>query len=136
MASTGVMEGRLILLLVEGVVIAHAKSNTTTHTTAVIDVTTKDSANNATFLAGIRNSSAQTTFLFAEDATNGYEDLFDYWKAGTAVTLRETSGVVGDKYYESEALITNLSKAASNGDTVSCDVSFQISGEITKGTEA
>lgn len=137
MASTGINEGRLVYLAVGGSVITHSTGLSVSTATGTIDITTKDSANDAEFLAGIRNATASGTFLFAENATYGYTALAAIQhSASNSVTLRLTSGVTGDKYYEWTAIITNMTNTANNGEAQSCDISFQMTGAVTIGTEA
>jgi hypothetical protein len=132
MASTGIMEGRLTYITLAGTQLSHGTTNDWTNSSAMIDITTADSANDAEFLAGIRSRTVSGSFMFAEDATYGYEDLYDLWVAGTAVALVSTTGVTGDMEYTASALISELSKSNPNGEASSCAVSFQITGVVTK----
>ena len=134
MASTGKMNGNAIGVYSGGTLITHSLTDTFSMSMSPIDTTTKDSAGNAEHLAGLRSSEFTASFYFAEDATYGFEDLHDAWAAGTTLTIKQSSGVVGDKEYSGSAHITSLNRTAEHDGNVSCEATFQVTGAITKGT--
>lgn len=134
MPSTGKMNGNAIGIYIGSTLVTHSLNHTFTVNMSPIDTTTKDSAGDAEHLAGLRNSEFSASFYFAEDATYGYEDLWDAWLAGTTLTVKTSSGVSGDKEYSASAHVTSLSITAEHDGNVSCDASFAVTGAVTKGT--
>lgn len=134
MPSTGKMNGNAIGIYIGSTLVTHSLNHTFTVNMSPIDTTTKDSAGDAEHLAGLRNAEFSASFYFAEDATYGYEDLWDAWKAGTTLTVKTSSGVTGDNEYSASAHVTSLSITAEHDGNVSCDASFAVTGAVTKAT--
>lgn len=132
MASTGKNNGTLIGLYVGGTKISHLTSNDFSVEHSTREASTKDSAGYREVLEGMRSASFSADGYFAEDATYGYEDLYDAWVARTALTVRWSSAVTGDQYYEATAYLTSLQTTAPLEDTQTFSASFDITGTITK----
>ena len=132
----GAQNGTAVVLKVEGTTIAKGKSNTFNLSRALIDVSNKDSAGWKEQIYGQGSGSFDFDGVFDEAATYGYEELFDAIKAKTLLTVRMTSATTGDKYYEAECLLSNLTLTAPMEDAETFTCTFDITGEPTKGTVA
>ena len=100
MSSTGILNGTLAVIKVAATAVAHLTSNDISFEMATREATTKDSAGNKETLEGLKSFSGSGSGYFAEDASYGFEDLYDVIDARTPVTVRWSTGVVGDTYYE------------------------------------
>ena len=121
-------------MYVGGTKIAHLTSNDFTVEHSPRDATTKDSSGYREILEGLRSGSFSADGYFAEDAAYGFTDLFAAWTGRTALTVRLSSAVSGDNYYEATAYLTSLSRTAPVEDTETFSASFDISGSVTEGT--
>lgn len=128
--------GTAVVLKVEGTTIAKGKSNTFNLSRALIDVSNKDSNGYKEQIYGQGSGSFDFDGVFDESGTYGYEDLYDAITGKTILTVRMTSATTGDKYYEAECLISNLSLAAPMEDVETFTCTFEITGAPTKGTVA
>ena len=81
-----------------------------------------------------KNWSMSGSGYFSYDGTNGFSQLFAAYLAGTAVTVRISTGVTGDKAYSGSAFVESLSKTAGIDDTVSFDFTFAGNGAIAETT--
>tara|TARA_R110000822_G_scaffold242165_2_gene371374 strand:- start:28 stop:438 length:411 start_codon:yes stop_codon:yes gene_type:complete len=136
MATTGKANGTLCVIAVGGTDIAYLTSNSLSFEMATRDATTKDSAGNTEILEALRSFSVTGEGYFAEDATYGFEDLYTSYEARTAVTVRYSTGVVGDIYYEGSMFITSLQKTDGLEETSTFSVSLNGTGAVTKAAEA
>lgn len=136
MATTGIVNGTLGLISVGGTVVSHLTNVDVSFEMATRDATTKDSGGDKDVLEGLKSFSGSASGYFAEDATYGFEDLYDAYTARTAVTVLWTSEVSGDVTYSGSAYITSLSRSAGVEESVTFEVSFEGTGSVTKGTVA
>lgn len=136
MPSTGKMNGNAIGIYIGGTLLTHSLNHSFNSNMATIDTTTKDSAGDAEHLPGLRSYEFSASFYFAEDAAEGYEDLWDALIAGTDLTVKTSSGVTGDQEYSATAHVTSVTLSAEHDGNVSCDVSFAVTGAITKSAIA
>ena len=136
MATTGIANGTLCVINVEGTDIAYLTSNSISFEMATRDATSKDSGGNTTVLEGLKSFSVQGEGYFAEDASYGFEDLYIAYAARTAVTVKYTTGVTGDVYYQGECYITSLSKNDGLEESATFSVTLNGTGAVTKGTES
>lgn len=134
MASTGKMNGNAIGIYIGSTLITHSLNHNFSVSMSPIDTTTKDSAGDAEHLAGLRSAEFSASFYFAEDATYGYEDLWDAQKAGTTLTVKTSSAVAGDAEYSASANVTSLNITAEHDGNVTCEASFAVTGAVTKAT--
>jgi predicted secreted protein len=134
MATTGIMNGTLLLLYVEGTVIAKTTSHSLSVNHSLRETTNKDSAGWKDNLEGLRDWSIDCDALHAEDNAFGLEDLLDFVLTRTQVTLKFSTEVSGDVKYSGEAWITSVSENAGVEDNVSYSVSFEGTGALSKGT--
>jgi predicted secreted protein len=98
------------------------------------EVTNKESGGNAEFRESKKSWSGSGEFIFAPDATYGFEDLFALWQARTMVTVRFSTETVGDKYYQGSAYITSLPATFPVEDNVTFTMSLQGTGALTEYT--
>jgi hypothetical protein len=135
MASTGILNGTLGVVKVGGVTIAHLTSNNFNVEMSTRDASTKSSAGWKDVLEGQRSWGGSASGYFAEDAAYGFEDLFDVMESRTLVTLRFTTGVTGDKYYEGEAYVTSIARTDGLEESSTFEATFEGTGVLAKDTE-
>lgn len=134
MASTGILNGTLAKVQVAGTTIAHLTSNSLTFDMSTRDASTKDSNGWKSSLEGQKAFSGSAEGFFAEDASYGYEDLFDVFAARTAVTITYTTDVSGDIEYSGSCYITSLERTDGLEESSTFSVSFEGTGAVTKAT--
>lgn len=135
MATAGKMNATLLKVYIGGTAIAHSTSGQISLNTDMRDVTTKDSSGNREVLPGLRSGSISTSGLYAEDAAYGIIDLQALRDAGTAVTVKFSTEVSGDHYYESSGYIASIElNADSPEDNVTFSATFELTGALTYGT--
>ena len=134
MPSTGILNGTLAKIQVAGTTIAHLTSNSLTFDMSTRDASRKDSNGWKESLEGQKSFSGSAEGFFAEDATYGYEDLFDVFAARTLVTVTWTTDVVGDTQYSGSCYITSLEKTDGLEESSTFSVSFEGTGAVTKAT--
>lgn len=139
MASTGINNGTLTALYIYvanvPTKIAHLTGNDMSLSTNIRDTSTKDSGGFKEGKAAQKSWSFSGSGYFAEDATGiGYEELFDYWRAGTQVLIIQSSQVTGDKMYKGVGNITSLNRSNPVEDSETFEVSIEGTGTITKFT--
>ncbi len=139
MASTGINNGTLtaLYIYVANVLtkVAHLTGNDMSLSTNVRDTSTKDSGGYKEGKPAQKSWSFSGSGYFAEDATGvSFEDLFDYWRAGTQVLVVQSSQVTGDKFYKGLGNITSLSKSSPVEDSETFEISIEGTGTITKFT--
>ena len=134
MATAGKFNGNILEISFGGTVLTHALQHSESHSMSTIDVTTKDSSSQEEVIAGLRGSEISASGYFAEDATYGYEDLYDLYAAGTSVTVLVASTVSGDVSYSYTAFVTSLNRTAEMDTAVGFEVSLKPTGTVTKGT--
>lgn len=136
MATTGILNGTLAVIKVEDTAIAHLTSNEISFEMATRDATTKSSGGNKEILSALKSFKGSGSGYFAEDAAYGFEDLYIAMAARNPVTVRWTTGVTGDIYYEGECYITSLSRNDGLEESSTFEVSFEGTGAVTKAAEA
>ncbi len=101
MASTGINNGTIsaLYVYVAGVAtkIADMTTNDFSVEMATRDASNKDSGGWQDILEGQKSWSMSADAYFSEDASYGYEDLFDLWTGRTKVLVAFSSSVNGDK---------------------------------------
>ena len=134
MATTGVVDGRIIQLKAAGSVIANLLSHDESFNTAMRDITTKDSAGDAQFAPGLRSYDVSGKLLFVEGATQGFSAMLTAQQAGTQLTLISASTVTGDTKITYTAYVMTLKKTNPQNANVEIDVTFKITGAPTIAT--
>lgn len=134
MATTGNINGTNILIYVGGSAIACTTSASISMSMSTIDVSCKGSGGWAEKIAGQKEWSMSGEGLTQFDAAYGFVDLVSVWKNRTAVTVRFSTNVTGDEYFEGTAYITSLSEDAPNEDVVTYSFELEGSGELNTPT--
>ena len=132
MASTGILNGTLAKIQVGGVTVAHLTSNSLTFDHSTRDASTKDSAGWKESLEGQMSFSGSAEGFFAEDATYGFEDLYDAFILRNQVTVTWTTDVVDDVEYSGASYITSLERTDGLEESSTFSVSFEGTGAVTK----
>jgi TP901-1 family phage major tail protein len=133
MAQTaGIINGTLAKISVAGSTIAHLTSNSITFDMSTRDASTKDSSGSKESLSGQKSFSGSAEGFFAEDATYGYEDLYDVFAARTKVELIYTNANAGDMQYRGDVFITSLERTDGLEESTTFSVSFEGTGAVTK----
>lgn len=132
MATTGIVNGSLICIYVEGVKVAYLLSNSSSKSRATRKTSNKDSGQFETSLAGLISTGYECNGLMVEGSS--YVTLYDLFIAGDSVTVMESSGVTGDIKYSQEAIITKLDRDNPHQENSTFSVSFEGTGDITKAT--
>lgn len=135
MATAGIQNATITYFSDGGTQITHLTEITFDMSTDMIDITTKDSGGYREILPGLRSMSGSGTAYYAEDATEGFEEMYANFTGRTAVTLRRTTGVSGDTYIETTAYLSNLSETAGTEDVRSYTFTYEVSAAPTSGTE-
>lgn len=132
----GKLNGTDLLIYVSTTPIAGSTNNSLSINGEVIDVTTKDSAGWRELLGGLRSWSMAGEGKFDDAAAYGFEDLFALIDARTPVTVRFTKDEAGETYYEGDAYVTKLEKAAPMEDAVTFSFSLEGTGPLEEGQVA
>jgi predicted secreted protein len=137
MATTGKINTTLLAVYVGGTKINHAQGGSLNIDHSPRDVTTKDSAGWQEVLEGLRSWSVSANGLLAFDATYGTDDLDDIITGRTTVTVRFSTEVTGDTYYEGTAYISNLAcDSPGQEETATWSCEFAGTGALTVGAVA
>lgn len=136
MSTTNPEYGGNLKLKIGGTEITNLTSHNVNKERATRNVTTRDSGDNQEVRPTIKSRDIGFEGLISKDATYGYDEIDDAWRAGTLVTWREGSGVTGEPYETGTGYITSLQKEAPFDDNVTFSGTLQVTGDTTKGTEA
>lgn len=140
MATTGIVNAKLLTFYkdVTGTktAIACATEATINFEKEMRETTCKESGDNRTYLPSFTNATGSFSGLFSFDATNySAEDVYTDLAAGTSITVRFSTEVSGDIYWQASAFVTSLSiSSGQNGENVTYSGNLQFTGAITKGT--
>ena len=132
MATTGVFNGTLMGVYVDGVEVAVATSFDLTVNAAEIDISSKDSAGWKDILAGQMDWSVSVDGLFSLSATEGMKEQFDELISRASVNLKMSTNVSGDYYFHGTAYCTSISMNAPKEDKPTWSATFVGSGALTK----
>jgi predicted secreted protein len=120
------------------VVIDHVTECSISVSTDMRDITTKTSGGWRELLPGLKSSSLSLSGLFAEDATNGYNQLVDHQIAGDKLYIIFTNtgatavGNAGDEQFDVIGYITSLEQTAGVEDNVGFSLSVEITGTVVR----
>jgi len=134
MATTGTFNGKLIGVYVDGTLIACATSGTLSVEADTIDATCKDSDAWGDTLLGQRSWSMAVEALVKFDGAEGVEESIDYILNDTTVTLKFSTEVTGDVYWQGDAKASSVEVNAGNNEVASWSVTFEGKGAIVKRT--
>tara|TARA_B110000285_G_scaffold174951_1_gene196188 strand:+ start:185 stop:631 length:447 start_codon:yes stop_codon:yes gene_type:complete len=102
------------------------------------DITTKTSGGWRELLPGLKSASLSLSGLFAEDATNGYNQLVDNQIAGELLYIEFTNtgagavGNAGDEQFTVSGYITSLEQTAGVEDNVGFSLSVEVTGTVAR----
>jgi len=134
MATAGIPNGTLFGLYVGATLIAKGTSHSFDRSMSTRDATTKDSGGNKESLEGLREWSVSGDFMLAQDAAYGIDDLDAVIQARAVVTLRFSTEVTGDNYWNGQAFMTSLSVEAGVEESVTFSAEFEGTGAINYTT--
>ena len=135
MATTGIVSGNLMQLYLNGNPIGCTTTAAFSFSRAVTEAICKDNNGARQISPGGLSGTFTTSGLWKFDAAYGVEDISTLFLAGTSLTVRWTTNVAGDFYFQADCYCTELSGAAAVNDNVTFDATFTIDGDITKGDE-
>lgn len=136
MATAGIMNGTLIGVYAGGTLIAHATEGSISLNLDTRDATTKDSSGTRDLLEGVKSGTVSVSALYADDATYGVDELMTAWSGRSTLTIKFSTEVTGDSYWEASAYVTSLEVSAGMEDNATYSATFELSGTITYGTVA
>lgn len=136
MASTGINNGTLTALYVQvagtPTKVAHLTNTEFSFEMATRDASTKDSGGWQDILEGQKSWSVSAECFFAEDATYGYDELFDAMNSREKVLILVSSQVNGDNKYKGQGYVTSLSRSAGVEESETYSISITGTGAINE----
>ncbi len=120
------------------VVLDHVTECSISMTTDMRDITTKTSGGYRELLPGLKSASMSVSGLFAEDATNGYNQLIDHQLAGDKLFVIFTntgSGATantGDEQFDISGYISSLEQSAGVEDNVGFSMTIEVTGTVVR----
>jgi len=102
---------------------------------SAIDVSTKDSGSNSTFIAGRRNETVSASGIFDHTEDAGYTALSDAYEADNGtIYLLVSSTTNGDTEWHGTCIITDLSLSFGDDAASTFSMSAQVTGALTEVT--
>jgi predicted secreted protein len=132
--TAGTVEGNIIGIYVDDVLIACATSATIDLSTALTDSTCKDNDGAEQVLPGQKSWTMALDGMLAFDATYGWVDLVAAWDASTLLVVKWGDEEVGDESYTGNAYIDSLSASAPLNEVTTYNVNFRGTGTLTIDT--
>ena len=120
------------------VVLDHVTECSISMTTDMRDITTKTSAGYRELLPGLKSASMSVSGLFAEDATNGYNQLIDHQLAGDKLFIIFTNtgagaaANTGDEQFDISGYISSLEQTAGVEDNVGFSMTIEVTGTVVR----
>ena len=120
------------------VALNHVTECSISMSTDMRDITTKTSGGWRELLPGLKSASLSVSGLFAEDATNGYNQLVDHQIAGDKLfviftnTGAGSSANAGDEQFDVVGYITSLEQTAGVEDNVGFSMTIEITGTVVR----
>jgi predicted secreted protein len=129
------INGNTVGIYVGGTLVNCARSGDVSLAMETIDVTCKDNGTFRQLLRGQQSAEFSAEGVHDSASTYGVEDLLAAFIAGTAVTIRWSTGVTAFEYVESSCFITAFDMSAPLNDAVAWTASFTSTGTITQTAE-
>jgi hypothetical protein len=126
MATTGVLNGTLMAIYVGGTKVATLLTNSISINRPTRSIASKDDATWDAKAINRANWSKSGRAFFKFDAGYGFRNLYAAIVAGAAVTVRSSTAVSGDYYYEGSAFLTEV--GADYADNDNSEYSFTLEG--------
>jgi TP901-1 family phage major tail protein len=120
------------------VVVDHVTECSISLSTDIRDITTKTSGGWREILPGLKSASLSLSGLFAEDATNNFNQLVDHQIAGDQVfviftnTGAGSAANAGDEQFDVSGYITSLEQTAGTEDNVTFSMTLEITGTVVR----
>ena len=130
--QAGVFNGRSIGIYVGNVLQAYSKTCSLSFKANTMDVTTKDSSLWADFVPTVKDWSITTDSLVALDSAANAVKLSDYLIAGTQVTVKFSSHLIGNLYWWGTCYVSDISISAEMDSPTSYSVTLTGDGVLTK----
>lgn len=130
MATTGILNGTLLGIYVGGTLVSHSTSNSISVSHSPRSATSKDSGGWSDNLEGLREWSGEGEAYLALNASYGINDLVSIMKARTKVTIRFSTEVSGDQYFEGQAYLDSINADSSPEESATFSYSFTGTGAL------
>jgi TP901-1 family phage major tail protein len=120
------------------VVVDHVTECSISMSTDMRDITTKTSGGWRELLPGLKSASLSLSGLFAEDATNGFNQLVDHQIAGAKLYVVFTNvgsnatANAGDEQFDVAGYITSLEQTAGVEDNVGFSMTIEVTGTVVR----
>ena len=120
------------------VVVDHVTECSISLSTDIRDITTKTSGGWREILPALKSASLSLSGLFAEDATNNFNQLVDHQIAGELLyvvftnTGTGTAANAGDEQFDVSGYITSLEQTAGTEDNVTFSMTLEITGTVVR----
>lgn len=141
--STGIINASSIRVFLgttndSEVVVDHVSECSISLNTDIRDITTKTSGGWREILPSLKSASLSLSGLFAEDATNGFNQLVDHQIAGDLLYVVFTntgsgaSANAGDEQFDVSGYITSLEQTAGTEDNTTFSMTLEITGTVVR----
>lgn len=131
MPTSGIVKGSIMRVYVDSVAVAKATDCSIEFSANEVNIAHKDvSGSWSASDYGELNATISTSALYAELGGESFDTIWGEFLAGTKMTIRFSTEVTGDTYYEGEFLCTSLSINAPNNESVTYSASFKSDGAI------
>ena len=141
--STGIINASSIRVFLgttddSEVVVDHVTECSISLNTDIRDITTKTSGGWREILPALKSASLSLSGLFAEDATNNFNQLVDHQIAGEKLYVIFTNtgagatANAGDEQFDVAGYITSLEQTAGTEDNVTFSMTLEITGTVVR----
>ena len=132
--QVGILDGRTMLLYIDGVAIAGTTGHSMGLGVNMRDATTKDSSGKEAVLPGVSTATIGFDYMVAFDATYGIKNLVLLYVNKTKVALRISSEISGDQKYKGDGYLESLDTDFPNNDNITGSGAFHVTNGITPQT--
>jgi predicted secreted protein len=138
MATTGIVNGTLLTIEVDGDKLLNSTSASLSLTLDTPEATTKDSGGFQDLIAGVKSGEISFEGLLAYDSGSGVQigDISGELISGTSVTWEFSTDVSGDDKYSGNGFISSIEITADMEAPVSYSGTIVTTGTITQGVVA
>lgn len=138
MATSGIFNGSLLSIKVDGNKILNSTSCSLSLSADTPEATTKDSGGFQDLIVGVKSGEISFEGLVAYDSGSGSQigDISDELISGAQVTWEFSTDVSGDDKYSGSGFISSIEITADMESPVSYSGTIVTTGTITQGVEA
>ena len=136
MPTTGLVAGTKLRIFDDTVAVARATDCSIDLQMDTQSVSHKDSAGGFASITPGEISGTATCSALYEEVAGGLSGLYTKFVAGTAVTVKFTTGVTGDKVWSGSALITAWNLKGTHKEIANGTVTFTFNGAVAMGVVA